>query len=96
MTMITKVIPRIFNRQTLKTTKGAGLAAQFTISMMVMGGLAYQMKEIAKGRDPIDITTPGFWGKAFAQSGGAGIFGDFLSADVNRFGGGPGHRHRRR
>lgn len=90
LTMITKVIPRIFNRQTLKTTKGASLAAQFTISMMVMGGVSYQLKEIAKGRDPIDITTPGFWGKAFAQSGGAGIFGDFLSADVNRFGGGLG------
>lgn len=90
LTMITKVLPRILDKEALKTKKGAGLAAQFTLSMFVMGGLSYQLKEIAKGRDPIDITTPSFWGKAFAQSGGAGIFGDFLSADVNRFGGGLG------
>lgn len=90
LTMVTKVLPRIFNKEALKTKKGASLAAQFTLSMMVMGGLSYQLKEIAKGRDPLDITEPSFWGKAFAQSGGAGIFGDFLSADVNRFGGGLG------
>lgn len=90
LTMVTKVLPRIFNREALNTAKGASLAAQFALSVMVMGGVAYQLKEIAKGHDPIDITTPGFWGKAFAQSGGVGIFGDFLAADVNRFGGGLG------
>jgi len=35
----------------------------------------------------VDVT-PEFMVAAFAQGGGAGIFGDFLFSDVNRFGGG--------
>jgi hypothetical protein len=34
------------------------------------------------------MTQPEFWGKAFMQAGGVGIFGDFLLNDANRFGGG--------
>jgi hypothetical protein len=65
-------------------------AASFIIGNTLLGGVAVQLKELAKGRDPQDMTKPSFWTKAFAQGGGVGIFGDFLFADHNRYGGGLG------
>ena len=53
-------------------------------SMTAMGALAMQLKDIAKGRDPRDMTDPKFWGAAFVQGGGAGIVGDFLYSGLNR------------
>lgn len=53
-----------------------------------MGALALQLKEMSKGRDPRPMTSPEFWGSALMQSGGLGIFGDFLMSDHNRFDGG--------
>ena len=67
--------------------KGAYLA-DFMITGTVMGALALQMKEVSKGRDPRPMTSKEFWGAAFMQSGGLGIYGDFLMSDHNRFGGG--------
>lgn len=64
-------------------TYGAGLLVGNTL----MGALALQLKELSKGRDPRDATTAEFWAASVAQGGGAGIFGDFFFADVNRFGG---------
>lgn len=65
--------------------------ASFAITTTLMGALAMQMKEIAKGRDPINMNpteNPGFWGGAMLQGGGLGIFGDFFLAATNRYGGG--------
>lgn len=82
----TKVLPRVF---AVEGTAGfrAGLAAQFALGMIVAGGISYQLKQLAFGRNPRDVTTPEFWLAAAAQSGGMGIFGDYLFADYNRFGG---------
>lgn len=52
----------------------------------LLGATAIQMKNIAQGRDPEDMTDPKFWGRAFAQSGGSGIYGDFISSSVGRNG----------
>lgn len=68
--------------------KGSYLGS-LVVSTTIMGGLSLQAKEIAKGRDPMDTSTPEFFGAAFLQGGGAGIFGDFLFSDANRFGQGP-------
>tara|TARA_R110000737_G_scaffold155607_1_gene184403 strand:- start:400 stop:996 length:597 start_codon:yes stop_codon:yes gene_type:complete len=68
--------------------KGSYLGS-LVVSTTIMGGLSLQAKEIAKGRDPMDTSTPQFFGAAFLQGGGAGIFGDFLFSDANRFGQGP-------
>lgn len=54
------------------------------VGLTVAGAAALQMKEIAKGRDPRDMTDPDFLGAAFFQGGGAGIFGDFLNSALNR------------
>ena len=56
------------------------------VSTTVLGALALQAKDISKGRDPRDMNSVEFMGAAFVQGGGAGIWGDFLFADVNRSG----------
>jgi hypothetical protein len=69
----------------------ASYAAQMLIATTMMGALAYQLKQIAAGKDPIDMTGENagqFWTAAALQGGGAGIIGDFLFADQNRYGGG--------
>lgn len=58
--------------------------AGLVVSLTAMGALAMQMKELAKGRDPQDMTRWQFWGGAFFQGGGAGILGDFLNAGLTR------------
>ena len=62
--------------------------ADFLISSAVMGGLALQLKEMSKGRDPRPMNDVRFWGPAFLQGGGLGIFGDFLFANENGYGDG--------
>lgn len=61
-------------------------AAHVIIGTTVLGMVAMQAKRIARGQDPRDMDDPGAWAAAFAQGGGAGIYGDFLFQDVNRFG----------
>jgi len=63
-------------------------AAQMILAMTALGYVSMTLKDIAKGREPRDPTDPRSWSQAFLQGGGAGIYGDFLSSDFNRFGGG--------
>lgn len=66
-------------------------AADLVISTTLMGGLALQLKEIVKGKDPRPMGGENgvkFWTSALVQGGGLGLFGDFLFADLNRYGGG--------
>ena len=60
----------------------------FVIGTTVMGALALQLKDMAKGRDPRPMDNPAFWTAAMLQGGGLGIFGDFMFSQVNRMGGG--------
>lgn len=70
----------------------SGSAARYVFSMItygiVLGAVVLQLKELIAGRDPRPMDSLGFWGAAFIQSGGAGIYGDFLNSSQNRFGGG--------
>jgi hypothetical protein len=66
----------------------ASYLVQFAIGMTLAGALAVQMKDMAKGRDPRDMTDIKFWGAAFITGGGGTILSDFLFSDVNRYGGG--------
>jgi len=63
----------------------AGLGA----GMTMVGALGTQMREIAKGNDPVPMDTPAFWGKALLSGGAMSIWGDFLFSGVNKFGAGP-------
>ena len=64
-----------------------GYGAKLFIATTIMGGLAIQLKDIAKGKDPRPMTGPKFWAAAVQQGGGLGMMGDFLFADHNRYGG---------
>jgi hypothetical protein len=68
--------------------RGAGYAAGLLITTTLYGALAIQLKELAKGRDARPMDDAKFWGHALLQSGGLGIYGDFLFAETNRVGGG--------
>ncbi|MBI5741355.1 MAG: hypothetical protein HZA16_11645 [Nitrospirae bacterium] len=87
LAMSTRVLPRIFSVDQMSGFR-AGLAAQFTLGMIIAGAFSYQLKDLSKGRNPRNMETSEFWVAAALQSGGLGIFGDFLFADYNRFGGG--------
>lgn len=62
------------------------------LAMTAMGALSYQMKEIAKGRNPMEMFNEDgepnmkFWGRAALQGGGLGLYGDFLFSDLNVYG----------
>lgn len=50
----------------------------------IMGALALQARQVVFGKDPRDMTDPKFWIASLLQSGGLGLFGDFLFADTSR------------
>jgi hypothetical protein len=85
---LTQLHMQVFNAAQSRMGKGgkAMMMANVLIGATVFGALAVQAKQIANGKDPIDMTDPKFWGQAFAQGGGASIMGDFMFADQNRFG----------
>lgn len=63
-------------------------AAKLFISTTLMGMLAHQTTQLLTGRDPAPMDDWRTWAAAAAKGGGAGILGDFLFADQNRYGGG--------
>jgi len=62
-------------------------ASAVLISSTLMGIMALQLKQIASGKDPRPYDKE-LIGAGLLQGGGLGIFGDFLTTDENRFGGG--------
>jgi hypothetical protein len=58
------------------------------VAMTALGYVAMAAKDLSKGREPRDPADPATWLAAFVQGGGAGIYGDFLLGEYNRFGGG--------
>lgn len=80
---------RFFN-ELAQGRKAAGFAyAGAALATLTMLGMAsMQLKQMAKGEDPRDMSDWRNWGAAMVQSGGFGIYGDFFLADQNRLGGG--------
>lgn len=67
--------------------RGKYAASLFVLSTFA-GAIAVQMREIAQGRDPMDMNPLNdnglkFWGKAMASGGGLGIFGDYFFNALN-------------
>lgn len=65
-----------------------GYAAKVSAMLVLLGGVAIQLKELAKGNDPRPMNEAKFWMAAMFQGGGLGIFGDFFNAETSRVGGG--------
>ena len=57
-------------------------AGAMMVSLTALGAIAFQTKELVKGKDPVDMTTPKFWTRALAQGGGLGFVGDMLLSDT--------------
>jgi hypothetical protein len=81
---------RVHNQLAQRETRMAGMAyaGSVLVTTAMLGALSIQLKQLVAGRDPQDMADPAFIGKALLQGGGLGIYGDFLFADLNRFGGG--------
>jgi hypothetical protein len=60
-------------------------AATVAVGTTLIGGLAVQLRDIVKGRDPRELDSK-FWAAAALQGGGMGLFGDFVFSDYSRFG----------
>lgn len=67
--------------------KAAASAVMFA-GMLTLGMFSLQLKRLAKGQGLADMTSTKVWGMAALQSGGMGIYGDFLANAFgeNRFG----------
>jgi hypothetical protein len=52
------------------------------VSLTALGAVAFQSKQMVSGKDPVDMTTPKFWTRSFAQGGGMGFMGDILLGDT--------------
>lgn len=75
---------------TSPTVKGRiGFLAALAAGMTMVGAVGTQMREVAKGNDPLPMNTPEFLGKAMLSGGALSIWGDFLFSGVNSFGSGP-------
>jgi hypothetical protein len=68
-----------------KTMAAAGIL-HMAVMGTAMGYVAMSLKDLMKGREPRDPTSPKTWMAAALQGGGAGIMGDFLFGEYNRFG----------
>lgn len=66
-----------------------GYLGALMASTTVLGAMAYQLNEVATGKDPMDMGDPKFWGAAFLKGGSLGLYGDFLFADTSRGGSSP-------
>lgn len=83
---------RGFRRAVMAGADVPGLA-WLIATTTALGYVSMSLKDLAKGRDPRVPETKSDFAKVVAasavQGGGAGIFGDFLFGEANRFGGGP-------
>lgn len=64
------------------TANRLAYAGAMMVSLTTLGAIAFQTKELVKGKDPVDMTTGKFWTRALAQGGGLGFVGDMLLADT--------------
>lgn len=65
--------------QAMPTPGGKALYLIETAAVgMALGAVSTQMKSFVLGNNPQDMNDPKFWGRAFVQSGIAGLVGDLL------------------
>lgn len=69
-----------------KVARGGWYFASMAIPLMFGAAFYTQISNVLNGRDPEDMSSPGFWGKAFIKGGGGGLFADFVNRAENQFG----------
>lgn len=80
-------ISKVWGREAYSKGKADRLAMiSIAATMTLMGYVAMSAKDIARGKEPRNPFDTSTWLAAFLQGGGAGIFGDFLFGEYNRYG----------
>ncbi|CDZ67628.1 Hypothetical protein NGAL_HAMBI2605_59090 [Neorhizobium galegae bv. orientalis] len=69
-----------------KVARGAWYFSAMAIPLTIGAGFYQQVLNVLNGKDPEDMTTPAFWGKAFVKGGGGGLFADFVNRAENQYG----------
>ena len=93
LAMISRHWRRMIDRP--KGLDGAPLAANrlaygtaVMLGTTIAGGIAFQIKEMLSGRDPLAVNSGRFWSEAVLQGGGLSIVGDMLFQDPRETPGG--------
>ena len=79
------------NEKQFSSSGMVGLA-QMMVGATMMGYLSVQLKEIVKGKEPLEVFSDEtalnveLLTKAMVQGGGMGIYGDFLFGEYNKYG----------
>ncbi len=83
----TAMITKLYGRGLFAKGK-ADIPSMVHLAVMstVFGYGSMVVKDLLKGREPRDPSKAATWGAAFTQGGGAGILGDYLLGEFNRFG----------
>jgi len=71
------------------TGKRLAFLGALGVGAIINGAVGVQLRELAKGREPLSMNTVAFWAKAGLSGGALGIWGDYLFAGVNEYGHGP-------
>lgn len=92
ITYITKGLSRQYYGKQAAGKSGALGIVQMMIGTTIMGYLAMSAKDILRGKEPRDVFSKDTYvdkktlQAAFLQGGGAGILGDYIFGEFNRFG----------
>jgi hypothetical protein len=70
------------------TTSGFIGLSKMLVTMTGLGYISMTAKDLVNNKTPRDPNDKRTWMAAFTQGGGAGLYGDFLFGEANRFGGG--------
>lgn len=81
--LINTHVRRMMQSTRMTGTDRLSYVTQFVVGMMAYGALAVQMREIAKGNEPMPMDTPMFWAKAFVTSGVGTVVTDLVDAGFN-------------
>jgi hypothetical protein len=89
VTVMTRVMGRQIRGYGAGSSRGMVGLAGFIATSSMLGLISYQSKQMLKGREPRELNAKTIMA-GMLQGGGAGLYGDFLFAEYNRFGGGLG------
>ena len=60
--------------------------ASSIVGLSLLGTGVVQLKDMMKGKEPMDIDSPTLWHRGLMQGGGLGLMGDLLFKEQTRFG----------
>lgn len=87
VTIIANHWARTLNGNGGNTGEKIGYFSTMMVGTWLLGTTVFQLKEIAKGREPVDWDNKELWLEGAKQAGIASIMGDIMSSDSRGYGG---------